>query len=202
MERIDQFTLEARLLYSVVVAGKNAKFANDVIRRWLKNNTLSDETPFETIRHLDESGALEDSFRLARTGNYGKVTAAARGMARAGLDLYTCTPGDLERVKGIGPKTSRFFIMWTRPDASYAALDVHILRWLRAQGYDAPKSTPQSQKRYAELEHIFIKEAEARGKTPRELDEEIWCAASNDENRAERPQDASMDVGEEDAAVK
>ena len=203
MERIkDQFTLEARLLYSVVVAGKNAKFANDVIRRWLVYNMLSDETPFEIIRKLDATGKLESSFRLARTGNYGKVTAAARGMANAGLDLLTCTPEDLEKIKGIGPKTSRFFIIWTRPDECYAALDVHILRWLREQGHDAPNSTPQSTKRYRELEQIFIKEAADRGKTPRELDEEIWCAASTDLNHAERPQDEPMDPGKGRGAVK
>jgi len=188
MERIEDISeLEARLLYSVIVAGKNAKFANDVVRRWLGDNTLSCETPFETIRHLDESGALEDSFRLARTGNYGKVTAAARGMATADLDLMNCTPQDLEKIKGIGPKTSRFFIIWTRPDAEYAALDVHVLRWLGRRGYDVPKSTPQSSKRYAELETAFLKEAAACGKTPRELDFEIWDAGSQGVNVVEHP---------------
>jgi len=196
----DIFELEGRLLYSVIVAGKNAEFANNVVCRWIRNNVKSDETPFETIRCLDDEGALEDSFRLARTGNYGKVTAAARGMARAEIDLTTCTPQELEEISGIGPKTSRFFIMWTRPQEKHAALDVHILRWLRKQGYDAPKNTPQSKTRYAELEKAFIEEAEKRGKTPRELDLEIWIAGSKDANRVEReaeevvarPQDKPM----------
>jgi len=196
----DIFELEARLLYSVVVAGKNAKFANAVTRRWLAGNIQDGETPFDAIRRLVLEDSLEESFREARTGNYGKVTAAAKGMADSELDLTTCAPQDLEQIKGIGPKTSRFFLMWTRPGECYAALDVHILRWLQKQGYDAPKNTPQSKTRYAELEKAFIEEAEKRGKTPRELDLEIWIAGSKDANRVEReaeevvarPQDKPM----------
>jgi len=190
MEKIEDIPeLECRLLYSVIVAGKNAAFANCVMRRWLAGHTLyqKGETAFEAIRRLDSTGALETSFRDVRSGNYGKVTSAARGMANAGLDLLHCTPQDLEKIKGIGPKTSRFFIIWTRPEARYAALDVHILRWLRKQGYNAPKSTPQSSKRYAELEQAFLDEAEKRKKLPRELDMEIWDAAASAANRIDNP---------------
>ena len=196
MERTtDTADLEAMLLYSVIVAGKNAEFANNVTRRWLRRYRGCDESPFDTIRRLDEDGELEASFRDVRSGNYSKVTSAAREMAAASLDLSVCTPQELEQIKGVGPKTSRFFIIWTRPEEEYAALDVHILRWLRNLGYDAPKSTPQSTKRYSELEEIFIREAHDRGKTPRELDEEIWKAASNNVNRVERQQDDPMNKG-------
>lgn len=190
MEKIEDIAeLEARLLYSVVVAGKNAEFANSVLKRWLFEHTLykQGETPFEAIRRIDAAKTLEWTFHDVRSGNYGKITAAARGMANAGLNLRNCTPQDLEKIKGIGPKTSRFFIIWTRPGAKYAALDVHILRWLGKQGYNAPKNTPQSSKRYAELEKAFLEEAENRGKTPRELDSEIWDAGSRSINEVERP---------------
>ena len=67
--------------------------------------------------------------------------------------------------------------MHTRPDEQYAALDVHILRWLRTKGYDAPKGTPTGE-RYRELELNFISEAEKRGMTPAELDSAIWYEAA------------------------
>jgi thermostable 8-oxoguanine DNA glycosylase len=96
------------------------------------------------------------------------------------LDVATCDIHDLEEVWGIGRKTSRFFVMYTRPeDQEYAILDVHILRWLREQGHDsAPMQTPRSKKKYELLENAFIWEAQARGMTPLELDTVIWAERS------------------------
>lgn len=99
------------------------------------------------------------------------------------LDLWVIMPEDLEKVHGIGPKTSRFFIMWIRPGERYAALDVHILRWLKARGHDAPRTTP-SYPKYSHLEAIFIAEADALGKTPRQLDYEIWEVGAKSRNVA------------------
>jgi thermostable 8-oxoguanine DNA glycosylase len=79
------------------------------------------------------------------------------------------------KIHGIGPKTSRFFILWTRPHERYAALDVHILRWLRGLGHNAPRSTPNGRK-YGELEKIFLSEADKRGLSPGELDAQVWEA--------------------------
>lgn len=68
------------------------------------------------------------------------------------IDLHTCTVEDLEKVKGIGPKTSRFFLMSSRPNVRYAALDTHLLKFLRDSGVkNVPKSTP-SGKKYLTLE--------------------------------------------------
>jgi hypothetical protein len=178
----DPFELQARLIYSVIVAGKSAKFANAVIDRWISENCLQNELPFDTIKRLDKEQKLEESFRLARSGNYSKLVAATSEIAKSNIDLLTCEPAELEKIKGFGPKTSRFFILWTRPDAQFAALDVHVLRWLRNQGHNAPESTPQSSKQYAELESIFLKEAEKQGKTARQLDLEIWQKGSTSTN--------------------
>lgn len=173
----DLFELQSRLIYSLIVAGKSADFANNALERWYSGRQ-SGELPLDFAKRLISEDKLEDSLRKARTGNYGKLVRAISLLTQADLNLQTCQPEDLEKIPGFGPKTSRFFILWTRPDANFAALDVHILRWLRAQGYDAPKTTPQSGKKYAELEQCFLKEARNRRKTPRELDFEIWEAAS------------------------
>ena len=131
-------------------------------------------TPFEAIRKWEAAGELEAVLRDCRVGNYTKNTLALWAVAHDVIDLSRATPERLERYKGIGPKTSRFFILWTRPWERYAALDIHILRWLNSQGIRAPKTTPKG-KRYYELEQEFLRLADEAGLTPRELDYKIWC---------------------------
>lgn len=166
--------LQYRLIYSLVVAGKSAGFAENVMRSF----PFKEQSPFDAVRKWTRAGQLGATLRACRTGNYGKLEAALRALLDSGLDLATCSPEELETIHGIGPKTSRFFILWTRPAYRCAALDVHILRWLRGQGYDAPRNTPPASKRYQELEAAFLAEADKRGVTPRELDWQIWEASS------------------------
>lgn len=172
---LSQSELEARLIYAVIVAGKSADFADQVCYT-LWDRIPQGQTPLEWIRGLGPDKLLQELMQ-ARTGNYKKNHKCLWELAHWGLNLQTCTPQDLEAIYGIGPKTSRFFILWTRPNERFAVLDVHILRWLRSQGVGCPERTPRG-KRYYDLERRFIKLADSLGKTPRELDYEIWCAAS------------------------
>lgn len=180
--------LEWALIYSCIVAGKSAVFADGVMHRLFGVR----EAPwnFSPIGYLGSLGVdgIERELRRARSGNYSKLTRCFSELAAAKLDLLKCTPTDLENIHGIGPKTSRFFILWTRPGERYAALDVHVLRWLKAKGYPAPKSTP-SGALYASLEASFISEADKRGMTARELDFEIWNKGSNYEPAAPAPKE-------------
>lgn len=174
---------EARLIYSVIVAGKSADFADVAVRRLIDGDVAA--TPFEQIRSTISVGDLDKRLRFARVGNYAKIEKCLRELVVAGVDLLTCTPDDLEKIHGIGRKTSRFFILWTRPEEKHAALDVHILRWMRSLGYDAPKATPSNQKKYAELEKAFLAEADKRGMSARDLDYKIWSeGAGRGENIA------------------
>ena len=91
------------------------------------------------------------------------------------FDLDCVTVDELVRVKGIGPKTARFFVMHSRRDQKVATLDVHILKWLREQGVErVPSQTPQNEVAYKRLEEKFLKLAKGLGKDPAELDLEIW----------------------------
>lgn len=177
--------IQARLLYACIVAGKSAKFADEVINRLSMHGR--GQSPFDMIRRLIRENYLQRALELARSGNYGKLARCFTELVGADIDLLTVTPERLEQIHGIGPKTSRFFILWTRPDAPYAALDVHVLRWMRNLGYKAPRTTPTGRK-YAELERQFLEEAKKRGKTPRELDAEIWAEGSGYEDTAAKPQ--------------
>jgi hypothetical protein len=172
---LSESELQCRLIYAIIVAGKSARFAENAIRKLFSEH---DESPFKLIRTWWDRHTLESHLRMAKTGNYGKLVKALPALAWSDIDLRTCTPADLEIVHGIGPKTSRFFILWTRPDARYAALDVHILRWLGKKGYKVPKNTPQSTKAYAVLEKAFLDEAEKLGLSPAELDKQVWMAGA------------------------
>lgn len=181
----DQATLERFLMHAMIVAGKTAKFAHDVLERFLGGwdaQAHQFNNPFELVYEGTYATLLE---RLmgARTGNYKKL---ATGFTEIASWLYqpifkpadssvlrTCTPQQLEEIHGIGPKTSRYFILHTRKGARVAALDTHILKFLRALGHDAPKGTP-SGKRYAELEAAFLAEADRLKMSPADLDAQVW----------------------------
>lgn len=170
------YQVEAKLLFSVIVAGKSAKFAEAALRRLIFPN--SRKSPFGQLRDLIRYNILGTRLRDCRTGNYTKIEKAFVAIVKAKFNFKTVTPAELEKIHGIGPKTSRFFIMWIRPKEIYAALDVHVLRWMRNNGVpNVPPSTPSGE-RYAKFEHIFIEMAKDRNMTPRQLDELIWVAGS------------------------
>ncbi len=170
--------VQARLIYSVFVAGKSAKFAEMKLLALVGDRV--EELPFDVIRDHVCLDDLNQWLRSIRAGSYGRLVKCFPDLIN--LDPYTCTIQQLEDVHGVGPKTARFFVMWTRPGVMCAALDTHVLKWLRYLGYDAPKSTPQAGARYEELERAFIGEATQRGKTPRELDFEVWDMYANGGN--------------------
>lgn len=168
-----QAELEEFWLFSLCVAGKTAKTQAKLLDQLLSKAPSFD--PFDAIKYWSDKGLL---FTLLKTSGLGQHNRLTRAFEESlDLDLSSTNPADYEKVYGVGPKTSRFFIIHTKPNVKLAALDVHILNWLRQQGYDAPKTTP-SGKKYKELEHSFLFEAEKRGKNIAELDLEIWNSFS------------------------
>jgi 8-oxoguanine DNA glycosylase-like protein len=179
-----RYTLEWKLLYSLIVAGKNAKFAENVMAKFMLQ-CPEGSTPFEYIRSMVDAGVLYSHLQECRSGNYGKLARAFMELGKINIDLSRCTPQLLETIKGIGPKTSRFFILWTRPGARYAALDTHILKWMKHKGYmNIPKSTPTG-KRYAKIEGWFLNYCDQHNISPGDLDYKIWsyCQANLDKVR-------------------
>lgn len=165
--------LEYRLLYSVVVAGKSASFAENAMRAFLECSFQENIGPFAVVREMIESKVLGACIRSARMGNYTKLERAFTEIVAAKLDLRNCTVPDLVKIHGIGPKTASFFIIWTRPDARHAALDTHVLKWLTFLGHKVPRSTPAGDL-YGKLERIVLAEADKRGVSARDLDARIW----------------------------
>lgn len=168
--------LQYRLLYSIVVAGKSASFAENAMKKFLAHTPFM--LPFNAIRHLAGTKMLAVVIRSSRMGNYTKLERAFAEVVKLNPDLSTCTPAELEKIHGIGPKTSRFFIIWTRPGARHAAIDTHVLKWLRFIGHAVPKSTPSGSK-YERWEAVFLAEADRRKVTARDLDARIWDHCSS-----------------------
>lgn len=177
-------SLEYKLLFAITVAGKSAKFAQAAMEQFGFELRRHSNAPLwlPAIRDtLAESARLnrpllEDRIRAARMGNYAKLTAAFEDVASIALNLATITIDQLEAIRGVGPKTSRFFLRWSNRRERVAVLDVHILAWLAERGHNVPRSTPQDRKQYQRVETIFLNEADAIGVHPSDLDERIWLA--------------------------
>ena len=178
-----QADLELFAVFAVCVAGKKAQQTADKVNEhfrdvatvsgkdWSKAKQL---TPFETIKSLVKIRIFGGFLQTAKFGQYKRIYRALRDLAESGIDLKTCTVEDLEAIHGIGPKTSRFIIMHSRPKQRLATLDTHILRWMRDQGIETPKATPQSRKLYQKLEQKFLTLCDKCGMIPSQLDLKIW----------------------------
>jgi thermostable 8-oxoguanine DNA glycosylase len=156
-------------LFACVVAGKTAKTQARLLEGFL-TALPKHHTPFGRIERAYPD--LYERLRESRLGQYNRLHKCFVESLK--VDLRAATVEELERIHGIGPKTARFFLMHSRPHQRIATLDTHILKFLRANGIDAPLVTPSSSKTYMKLEQAFLKLADAAGKSPADYDLEIW----------------------------
>lgn len=179
--------LEEFLLFCIIVAGKKARTQAPKLEQFLSENTQHPTLePFAIIRRLARSGKLDDAIRRARLGQYRRLTPCFEQVTD--LDLKTCTSEDLERIKGIGPKTSRYFLLHSRKDCRVAVLDRHILRWMKAKFDTAvPVNTPPAGKTYQRLEKLYLDYCEQKNVTPADLDLAIWNKASENKETPGMP---------------
>ena len=171
-----QADLELFAVFAVCVAGKKAQQTADKVNEHFRDvqTPTKQLTPFETIKSLIGANIFGGYLQHARFGQYKRIYRALRDLAESSIDLKTCTVEDLEAIHGIGPKTSRFIIMHSRPNQRLATLDTHILKWMRDQGIETPKATPQSKKLYKELEDKFLTLCDKCAILPSQLDLKIW----------------------------
>lgn len=185
-KRMNRHQLEWWILFGICVAGKSAKGTEKKLRSLLDEMrdgyahvfSAIPLSPFTLVRWATRTGRLGRLLRKHKMGKYKLYGKAFR--AAIDIDLDNISVESLEKTPGIGPKTARMTAMYGFPATAgeIAVLDTHILKWLRLKGYDAPKSTPQSGRRYLQLEQAFIAEAKKLGKTTRDLDTEIWQSSA------------------------
>ena len=130
----DRYEKEYFLIFSIIVAGRNAKMATE--KTWELLKWVSpDETPFQYLQFQYPQGqsflqgqSLICLLKKTKIGQYNRIKRAIQDAIT--LDVETCTLEDLLDCYGIGNKTARFFLLNVRKDVEYAALDTHILKWV------------------------------------------------------------------------
>lgn len=162
--------LEELLLFAAAVTAKTAVIVAKQLDNFLIN--IPGDSPFDKVRRTIDTNTLVLELKAARLGQYTRLEKAFTQIVQ--LNPRTCTVEQLEAIHGIGPKTARFFILHSRPNQRVAALDTHMIHYLRDLGYTKINNTPSSRKKYVELEAIFIAEADKAGKTVAEFDLSIW----------------------------
>lgn len=172
-----QKELEEVLLFWICAAGKNGVTAARCLENLLTTWRSKSETPFEVIRRISD---LPAEMKRHGIGCYNAKAKTFLCLIDKGFDLTSCTVEDLESVPGIGPKTARCFLIHSRRNQEYAGLDTHILKFLRDNGHDVPKSTPAG-KKYKELEQVFLKYAKAAKMSVADFDLRVWNKYRNGE---------------------
>jgi thermostable 8-oxoguanine DNA glycosylase len=162
--------LEELALFCIAVAGKNAATTARNLDKFVGGNILS---PFEIIRNYDMR-SLPSVLKKYGFGCYNLKAKGFLTIAKSGIDLRACTLEELVPIPGIGFKTATLFLLHTRENSNHACLDVHILKWLSDLGYDVPKQSPQSLKKYSEIENIFLDICKKNNISPTVLDLGIW----------------------------
>ena len=165
----DKYQKESFLLYCICAAGKTASIQATKLNSFLEGITK----PFSYIKDLVKSQELYTYLVKSKLGQYKRIEKSFEKVLD--FDLDSVKVSELVQVRGIGPKTARFFVMHSRRDQEIATLDVHILKWLREQGVErVPRQTPQNEVAYKRLEEKFLRLAKGLGKDPAELDLEVW----------------------------
>ena len=188
-DRMSRGQLQWWILFTIAVAGKSAKQTEAKMRDFMDLYPLPCSppylSPFERVQWMLEKGRLGPNLRKVKLGKYALLNKGFRKAIELDLDLLERADFQhalelLSAIPGLGPKGSRMILMYAFPHHAnqWVVLDTHILRWLREQGVQAPKSTPPEGRTYWRLEKTFKKMAAERKLTTRQLDTEIWTAYS------------------------
>jgi thermostable 8-oxoguanine DNA glycosylase len=173
------------LLYCICVAGKKSEIESPKVRKFCVDPRFGfNLKPFNLIRKLlkvssVEMDGLKQHLKKYRIAPYGqRYNSFVDAVTLLPDNLSEVTIDDLQKVRGISTKTSRFFLTHSREDFDEPVLDTHILRFLTEEGYDVPEATPQNPKVYARIAKIFSAIARAEDKSVTDLDLEVWTRYS------------------------
>jgi len=182
----NEWQLQEFLIYCVCVAGKKSEIESPKVRKFCLDPRFGFHLkPFDLIKKLLGVSSVEEDGLMQHLKKY-KI-APYQQRYNSLKDIVTLLPDNLsevtldqlQEVRGISTKTSRFFLTHSRADFDEPILDTHILRFLRDQGHDqVPESTPQNPKVYAKVATLFKAIAIARKQSVTDLDLQIWTEYS------------------------
>ena len=172
--------LQEFLLYCVCVAGKKSEIETRKLDKF-----LSGASPFKLIRKLLKSSSviwkdgLMEHLSKNKIAPYKQRWNSFKDVATLLPDnLSEVTLDELQQVRGISTKTSRFFLTHSREDFDEPVLDTHILRYLKDVGHDVPSSTPQNPNVYGKVASLFKKEADLAEMSVTDFDLKVWTEYS------------------------
>jgi hypothetical protein len=169
--------LEEVLLWWTLVTGKDAFASARALGRFMA--AKGDRSPFEYVRYILSIPTARDLASDLKAAGIGCYTIRARTwteVVNSNLDLRTCTVDDLEKIFGIGRKTSRAFILHSRENAQVAVIDRHMMTYLAKHGHVFnQKSLKQIRStQYLRAEQKVLKLAKKKKMTPAEFDLHVW----------------------------
>ena len=198
---VDPYITEEFWLYSFLVAGKTSStiaprldgMLMDLPRRAERKLIYPKKhNPFARISILfrDDIFTYNEAVQYLKEWGFGQQKRTLRFFKQT-LELYTSKQGsgieyypveywslkEIESIYGVGLKTSRFFLMNTRDNVRVAAIDTHILKYLKDKNViseDVPLVTPTNKSTYEAYERLFIELADKRNMNIRDFDQQIW----------------------------
>ena len=180
----NKFQLQEWLLYGICVAGKKSEIETVKLDKFLQGcgGKGSATTPFNLIRKLLKTssvifkdGLMEELSKNKIAPYKQRYNSFVYAVTLLPDNLSEVTIDDLQEVRGISTKTSRFFLTHSIEDFDEPVLDRHINKFLRDEGHEnIPVDTPQNPKVYARVAKLFTDIAKERGQSVTDLDLQVW----------------------------
>ena len=175
--------LEAFLIFCIFVANKNSSVIAQKINTMFNDIGIG---PFAYINFKLKEGKLRSWLEKHKIGQYTRFTLTLTQIAETFVQgdrlLSSCSLADLQDIKGVGLKTSRFFCLHSRANTTCAVLDTHVLKWLNEMYNTIHKSTPTNYADYKLLEGLFLGECHKWQKSAAQMDTFIWQYYSNEKS--------------------
>lgn len=180
--------LEEYFIFAVCVAGKTASIIAKKVHSFIYESKFYEngDSPFDVVKKMIKDDCLDQELHRVRMGKYEILNRCFTQLIQNDFDMYKVSPEELEKLPGVGYKTSRYFIMHSRDKQELAAIDTHILKFLKSKGHEVPKTTPGSSKKYKELETLFLKYAKESGMSLADFDLHIWSTSTTRSQRNEK----------------
>jgi thermostable 8-oxoguanine DNA glycosylase len=171
-----QWQLQEFLLYCICVAGKRSEIETRKLDVFLEGAREQSLYPFDYIRQLRARSELVNELNRCKIAPYKQRYNSFEDCADLMPDdLIGITIEELQEVRGISTKTSRFFLTHSSESYDEPVLDTHILRFLTDRGHEnVPKATPQNPKVYEKFAEIFRSIATLEGMSVADFDLKIW----------------------------
>ncbi|MGE3769592.1 MAG: hypothetical protein AB7G06_01420 [Bdellovibrionales bacterium] len=179
------FALEGFLIFCILAAARESGRASNTGAMLLHDRPAG----VSPLTHIHNLGHKEVENRILKSGlgYQGQKTSflmsAAEAVVVNGLDLRTASIDDLESIKGVAEKTSRFFRLFSFPKKRlrHAILDVHVMRFiadydrivLGKPATDVPEITPTGAA-YRRYEKQFLEICDFHRRPNPKFDFKVW----------------------------